>query len=90
MRRVWCPRCGDEVYEAHGSLGPIHLDTAPGPAIDRIRVQVHDSQGATTEGDYTIHRCKEVRFPKRTSLDAVNAARQVVGLEPYQERGDSA
>lgn len=90
MNKAWCPLCGNEVLEAHGRTGPILLDTTPGPAIDRVRIQIHNQHGTTTHGDYTIHRCKEIRFPKRNNIDAVNAARRAVGLEPYEERGDSA
>lgn len=93
MKKAWCPQCGAETWEAQGRIGPVLLNMANAqtPASDKIRVHFHTQEGtATTTANWTIHRCKEIRYPKRRSIAALNAARRAVGLDPVEERGDSA
>jgi len=93
MRKQWCPQCGAEAWEVQGRTGSVLLDPANpnAAATDKVSVQFRSAEGITTSNhNWTIHRCKQIRFPKPHNIDALNAARRVVGLDPVQERGDSA
>lgn len=93
MRKQWCPLCGAETWEVQGRIGPVLLDpsTPTSAATDKVSVHFRSAEGTTTSNHHwTIHRCKQIRFPKPRNLAAVNAARRVVGLDPVEERGDGA
>ena len=93
MKKAWCPQCGAETWEVQGRQGPVLLNpsTPDAAATDRVSVRFHGANGTTASNHHWIvHRCKEIRYPKRRNLVALNAARRAVGLDPVEERGDSA
>ena len=93
MNKQWCPQCGAETWEVQGRSGPVLLDSATpdAAATDRVSVHFHGAGGTTTSNhNWIIHRCKQIKYPKRRSLATINAARRVVGHDPVEERGDSA
>lgn len=93
MRKHWCPLCGAEAWEVQGRTGPVLLDpaTPDTAATDRVSVHFRSSEGITTSNhNWKIHRCKQIKYPKPRNIGALNAARRVVGLDPVKERGDSA
>lgn len=93
MKKAWCPQCGAETWEVQGRTGPILVNpaTPETAAADKIRVHFYTQEGtSTTTHHWTIHRCKEILYPKRRHITALNAARRAVGLDPVEERGDSA
>lgn len=93
MNKRWCQQCGAETWEVQGRNGPILLDpaTPEAAATDRVSVRFHGSAGTIASNHaWTVHRCKQIKFPKRRSLATINATRRAVGLDPVEERGDSA
>lgn len=89
MRKAWCPRCGEEAYEAQGQKGPILVTGHPGRAGDLVRVK-EACGDATSVSNWYIHRCAEVRFPPKRNTAAMNRALEAVGLDPVKEQGDGA